>query len=175
MAGLMEIRLLKSTLLAGLILIGTNAFTQEQDIAKDSTRVFKPTVTLTDFAHKTFGNWEQHSDFTIKYSLDPQLSLELQGFFDTYIFEDVFKAPFIGRKYISKKLNVFSGVEVEARRLLFKNNSWTPPLLKTKNGIGYDINTNFQLQLEHDMQFNNARPGAYSFPKLLSFRGKLKF
>ena len=171
----MKPKFIKIVLISYLILFGVHFYGQEKEIEKDSTKIPKTKLTISDFSYNTFGSWEQHSSFQIKYNIDPSLSLELHGNYDTYILADVFKVPLIAKKYVSKRLHLFSGIEMETQRGVLKSKLWAKPQLKSKNGMGYDLNKNFQLQVEHDLFFNKSKTGIYSFPELFSLKGKLKF
>jgi len=72
---------------------------QERDINKDSTRISKSKLTISDFSQvRTFWSEEQHSNFAFKYNINPRLFLELQGYYDTYLLADVFRVPIIAKK-----------------------------------------------------------------------------
>lgn len=161
--------------LCWFILFGTYNYAQERDINTDSTRVSKSKLTISDFAQaQPFWSFEQHSNFVIKYGINSRFSLELQGYYDTHIFADVFRIPIIAKVYLTKRMYLFSGIEIESEKDKF--NLGLPPVqLKLKNGMGYDVNTNFQLQFVHDLHFNKSNVGIYGNPELFTFSGKIKF
>ena len=172
----MKATVIKIILLSYFNLFVLCVFGQEKKISADSIEISKSKLSISDFAHiRPFGTFEQHSNFTIKYTINQELFLELGGNFDTYMLADVFKSSIIGRKYVSRKLNLFSGIEMEMQREVLNSNSLVSPQFRSKNGVGYDINNNFQLQIEHDLNFNKTNVGIYSFPELLSLKGKIKF
>lgn len=172
----MKNKYIKIIFQAWFILSSIHIYGQVQDINKDSTQISKSKLTISDFAHiRTFGTSEQHSNFTMKYNINPKFSFELQGSYDTYILADVFKVSFLPKKYFSKRLYLFSGVEIESERDKLSLNLSPPPQLKLKNGIGYDLNTNFQLQFEQELHFNKSKVGIYSNPRLFSLKGKVNF
>jgi len=172
----MKPKIIKIILLSYLNLFVVCVFGQEKKISGDSIEILKSKLTISDFAHiRPFGTFEQHSSFIIKYNINSKLSLELGGNFDTYMLADVFKGSIIGRKYVSKKLNLFSGIEMEMQKEVLNSNSLMKPQFRSKNGMSFDVNNNFQLQIEHDLNFNRSNVGIYSFPELLSLKGKIKF
>jgi len=153
--------------------IHTNA--QQQDVDKDSTQTAKPKLTISDFAQaRAPWSFEQHSNFTFKYGINSRFSLELQGHYDTQILADIFRVPIIAQGYVTKRLYLFTGVEMEMERDKF-NLNLPVPQLKLINGMGYDVNSNFQLEFKHDLHFNKSNVGIYGNPELFLLKGKMRF
>ena len=131
-------------------------------------------ITTEAFSNPVFLNDEMHSNFAVIYEVDTGFLVELQGYYDTYLLGDVFRVPLITKYYVNDKLYFFSGFEFEADLDKYGRKP-APPRLKFKNGVGYDIDKNFSLEANHDLQFNKTNLGNYAAPKLFSFSGKYKF
>ncbi|GAA4271171.1 hypothetical protein U6A24_04685 [Aquimarina gracilis] len=148
---------------------------QEQNDVEEGSTSADSKLTITDFAYpRTWLSSEQHASFTMNYKIKPGLFFELQGDYDTYLLADVFRMPFVTKLYISDKLYLLSGIELEMERDKMQIDL-PPPQLKFKNGWGYDIRSNFSLEVEYDLHFNKSIYGAYGTPSLLSVHGKFRF
>jgi hypothetical protein len=148
---------------------------QEERVDRNNITTPKPQLTLHDFAYPIdLFSKEQHSNFVFRYKIKSKFSLELHGFYDTYLFANVFKTPIITKLYVTNKLYLFSGIELESESDKLQLNL-PPPQLKFKNGMGYDVEKNFFIQFDHDLHFNKSAIGAYGTPSLFSLSGKYKF
>lgn len=169
----MVFRMTISLLIIPLFIIRTQA--QEEWVDTNLNVMSNSNIVVEDFAYPiNLLNREQHSNFKFSYLLMPKFSIEMQGFYDTYLVSDVFKLPITTKFYITDKVYLFSGLEIESEsdKMLL---DLPPPQFKIKNGMGYDVKQNFFLQVEHDLHFNKSIIGAYGTPSLISLKGKYKF
>ena len=140
----------------------------------------KPEESLEAFSYPLFLGNEQHSNITIKYGLNESLLVELQGFYDTYLLENRVRSSLIFRKYLTKRLHVLFGGEVEIRL-----QNATFPLKNAQrfsliSGFGYDVDDNFLLEVKRNSQMGKSTIGAFGeslipAPQLFTLGGKIKF
>ena len=149
-------------------------YAQEEKLDANGSTDQDPKLKIESFSYPTFLNGEVHSSFLMDYKLSEKLSLRLQGFYDTYILADVFKAPMTLNWYVSEKLFLFTGTEFyfEQDKLGLK-----PPVLNLymTSGMGYDVNNYFTIEAKQDVYFNTSNLGNYATPNLFSLGGKYKF
>lgn len=131
-------------------------------------------LTTEGFSYPTFFDGETHSNFTATYEMDTNFLIELQGYYDTYLLANVFRVPVRAKWYVSDRLYLFSGLEMEVELDKYGLKP-PPPRLKLINGMGYDVDKNFSIQATHDLQFNTSNFGNYATPNLFSLSGKYKF
>lgn len=126
------------------------------------------------FAYPVFMDNEMHLQGTIGYKFDDKFMIELQNYYDTYRTFDVHKVSLQLKNYVSDKLYFVNGVTME--RELDKHGAITAkPRYFMTNGVGYDINNNIMMEVNHDLNFNKSNLGAYGMPSLLSVKSKIKF
>ncbi|WP_117885320.1 hypothetical protein [Aureibaculum luteum] len=148
---------------------------QQEGVSGNNISIPESKFTLHDFAYPIdLFNKEQHSNFVFRYKIKLKFIIELKGFYDTYLLADVFKTPITTKLYVTNKLYLFSGIELESESDKLQLNL-QPPQLKFKNGMGYDIEKNLFIQFDHDLHFNKSAVGAYGTPSLFSLSGKYKF
>ncbi len=149
-------------------------YAQEEKLDANGSTDQDSKLKIESFSYPTFLNGEVHSSFLIDYKLYEELSLRLQGFYDTYRVANVFKAPLMVKGNLSDKLYLFSGSEIYVEQNKLGSQ---PPVLKVYmvNGMGYDINKNMTLEAKHDLHFNKSNFGNYSVPNLFSLTGKYRF
>ncbi|MBT9189644.1 hypothetical protein [Zobellia russellii] len=117
---------------------------------------------------------EMHSQFTIGYKLDDDFLIELQNYYDTYRSFDVQRVELKVKNYLSDKLYLVNGVAMERELDKHGANAAKPRYIMT-NGVGYDINKNVMMEVNHDLNFNSSNIGSYGMPSLLSVKSKIKF
>ncbi len=148
---------------------------QEQKEMETQFPVAFSGLTISDFAYPiVWWSSEQHANFKFSHRVNKNIFLEWQGEYDTYLIADVFKTPLLTKIYITDRLYLYTGIELEMERDKLQIDL-PPPQFKFKNGWGYDIKSNFSLEVEHDLHFNKSVYGAYGTPSLLSLHGKFKF
>ncbi len=126
------------------------------------------------FAYPIFMDNEMHSQFTIGYKLDDDFLIELQNYYDTYRSFDVQRVELKVKNYLSDKLYLVNGVAMERELDKHGANAAKPRYIMT-NGVGYDINKNVMMEVNHDLNFNSSNIGSYGMPSLLSVKSKIKF
>ncbi len=148
---------------------------QNQETKPYSASISEPRLTISDFEYpRVWWSTEQYSSFIFSYKVRSKFLIELQGFYDSYLLADVFKMPLTTKLYLTDELYLFSGIELESERDKLQLNL-PPPQLKYKNGFGYDIKSNFFIEIIHDLHFDKSIYGAYGAPNLFSLKGKYEF
>ncbi|MFS4493991.1 hypothetical protein [Maribacter sp. 2308TA10-17] len=152
-----------------------------QDPPEPSPTVDEPKLTIDDFAYPRFMDKEEHASFMIRYQLTDNLQIELQSFYDTYLLSNRFRNSLALKRYLSKKLYLFAGVEVEIdfvkeSKLLPKR----PPRVGIISGMGYDVNRNFTIEAKSNIGLNQTSMGAFgepfiAMPQVYTLGGKIKF
>ncbi len=79
--------------------------------------------------------------------------------------------------YLTDKFHLSSGLEIEYTQNADIYDKITAPLLQTKviNGMGYDFDTNFSLEVNHNLNFGASELGYYGTSNLLYVKGRFKF
>ncbi|CAZ94600.1 hypothetical protein [Zobellia galactanivorans] len=126
------------------------------------------------YSYPVFMDNEMHSEFLIGYEFDEKFMVELQNYYDTYRTFDVQKVSVRLKNYVSDRLYFVNGAAME--RELDKHGANAPrPRYIMTNGVGYDINKNVMMEVNHDLNFNKSNIGTYGMPSLLSIKSKIKF
>ncbi|WP_282081235.1 hypothetical protein [Aquimarina algiphila] len=150
-------------------------YAQDQEVKVSSKSIVESKLTINDFAYpEVWWSTEQHSNFKFSYKVKSKFLFELQGDYDSYLLADVFKTSLITKLYLTDELYLFSGIELESERDKLQLNL-PPPQLKYKNGFGYDVKSNFFIEVIHDLHFDNSIYGVYGAPSFFSVKGKYKF
>ncbi len=150
---------------------------QAQNPLPDSnTNTGGPTV--ENFSYPLFWGGELHRSFKVNYQLTDKLQAELQGFYDTYLFQNRFRASITLKRYLSSKLYVFGGMGIEMVTSSIIGSG--PPRASVIGGLGYDVNKNFILEAKSDIGINKTSMGAFGeslipTPQLYMVKGKIKF
>jgi len=126
------------------------------------------------FAYPVFMDNEMHSQYTIGYKLDDKFMVELKNFYDTYRTFDVHRIELKLKKYVGDKLYFVNGVAME-RELDKHGFKAAKPRYIMTNGVGYDLNKNVMMEVNHDLNFNKSNIGTYGMPSLFSVKSKIKF
>ncbi|CAM3316089.1 hypothetical protein [Zobellia roscoffensis] len=131
-------------------------------------------LSIEAFSYPVFMDNEMHSQFTLGYKLDEKFAVELQNFYDTYRTFDVQRVELKLKKYFSDKLYFVNGVAMERELDKHGFDAAKPRYIMT-NGVGYDINKNVMMEVNHDLNFNTSNIGTYGMPSLFSVKSKIKF
>ncbi len=134
--------------------------------------------TIENFSYPLFLGGEKHTSFKVNYQLTDRLQAELQGFYDTYLFEDRFRSSIVLKHYLSNKLYVFGGLGMEV--ITSSRIGSGPPRVSVIGGLGYDVNKNFMLEAKSDIGINKTSMGAFGesnikMPQVHTIGGKIKF
>lgn len=136
-------------------------------------------LNIEGFSYPLFFSNEEHSSFLINYDLSEELDVLLEGFHDTYIVSNRFRTALLGRYYLTEKLYLLSGMELEREA---KKDGRTPlaPRIGVISGAGYEVQENFFLEARANIQFNDSKMGSFGeplipTPALYSLGGKFKF
>lgn len=138
------------------------------------------TLQYDAFSYADLGTGEKHSYFSVLYQLNPKLEAELRVFYDTYQISNRVRAEFLLKKYVTDKLYIFSGLEIEAETKVMPGRSILPPRLGAIGGVGYDVNDNFLLEAKGNFQLNNSPLGVFGerlvkMPEVYTVGGKVRF
>ncbi|WP_271784331.1 hypothetical protein [Aquimarina algiphila] len=121
----------------------------------------------------------KQSSFTVNYEFSTNFHAEIEGHYYLYDLMDVFIVSFIvpisTKQYVSDRLYLFTGGEVEFTRSFNYGAEPIPPIFKMINGVGYDVNANFSLEVKQDLNFNTTTLAPYNNPNMFSVKGKFKF
>ncbi|MFK7812197.1 MAG: hypothetical protein AB8B59_06860 [Maribacter sp.] len=132
------------------------------------------------FSYADLGTGKEHSYFHITYQLNPKLFAELQVFYDSYTFSNRLRAELQLKRYLTQKLFVFSGLQIEAETMVMPGNRILPPRIGAKAGVGYDVNDNFLLEVKSNFQLNKSLIGVFGerqirMPAVYTVSSKYKF
>jgi len=139
-----------------------------------------PSLTIHSFSYPLFLNGEQHSSFKLNYRITDSLQAELQGFYDTYLLTDRFRVSLLLKQYLTKKIYLFSGVEIEmegAKSLLVYKR---PPRVGFISAVGYDVTSDFIIEAKGNIGINKTSMGAFgepsmAMPEVYTLGSKIKF
>lgn len=163
-----------------LLLFSLHLVYGQENISDRSSAYSKnQNLTITGFSYPIFLNEEKHASFLVNYPLSNQLHMELQGFYDTYLVSNRFRLNLSLKQYLTEKLYVIGGVEIEAgdyKQILPSQ----PPRIGAVMGFGYDVLNNFAIEGKFNAQLNNSLMGAYGepfvrMPQVYTIGGKVKF
>lgn len=159
-----------------VFLFGKQMSAQEQETAVNGVVDKKSKLAIGGFSYYGLSSREQHAYFTINYKVTSNLFIELHGYNDTYLSADVFKMPIRGKLHLTDKFHLFSGVEIELTRNADVHDIIKVPLqTRFMYGMGYDFDTNFSLEVNHNLNFGTSEYGHYGTPNLLYVRGRYRF
>ncbi|SNR77622.1 hypothetical protein SAMN04488009_3732 [Maribacter sedimenticola] len=120
-----------------------------------------------------------HKSFLVGYGISNGLQMELHGFYDTYLQTERFRTNLLGKVYLTEKLYLLSGLEVEvateSQELME-----APYRLGFVAGTGYDISDNFMVEMKSNVQLNKDAIGAFGeklieMPAVHTIGGKWRF
>lgn len=137
-------------------------------------------LNITGFSYPIFLNEEEHKSFLVRYNLSKSLKLDLQGFYDTYRMTNRIRRNLVGKWYVSDRLYLFSGIEVESEVNKYQELGVTPPRVGFISGVGYEIRDNFMIEAKSNIQLNSSPMGAYGeylipIRQAYTLGGKFKF
>ncbi|GAA4278713.1 hypothetical protein JJQ60_05485 [Aquimarina mytili] len=138
----------------------------------------EPRLTTSGVSYMEPTNPEKHSKFVINYRVSSNLFLEVRGQYDVYPIVNVFKSALIAKRYISNNTYLFSGGEIEWTRVVYKDLLPIPNIptqYRSINGIGYDVNSYFTMEVQKDFYINATNLSPFSNPDAFSIKGTLKF
>ncbi|TVZ15016.1 hypothetical protein [Maribacter sp. MAR_2009_72] len=133
---------------------------------------------ITGHSYPVSANNDVHKSFMVLYGLNG-IQLELQGFYDTYMYTERFRSSIIGKGYINEKFYLLSGMDVEVateRRELLN----APYRLGFVAGAGYDVDKNFMIEVKSNVQLNKSNIGMFGesqieMPSVYTVGSKWKF
>ncbi|WP_101449023.1 hypothetical protein [Aquimarina sp. MAR_2010_214] len=158
-----------------VFLSGKQIYAQEKETDTNGVVDKKSKLAIGGFSYSGLSSREQHAYFTINYEVNSNLFIELQGYNDTYLSADVFKMPIRGKLHLTNKFHLFSGLEIELTRNVNHDIIKVPLQTKFIYGMGYDFDTNFSLEVNHNLNFGTSEFGYYGTPNLLYVRGRYRF
>lgn len=140
----------------------------------------KPKVSVLGHSYPMFLNGEQHSYIGLNYYNGINFKAELSAFYDTYPISDRLRTSIIFKRYFYKKLYVLGGLNMELELPKYWNNSFGAARFGVLGGVGYDVNSNFNVEMRSDFSLNKSAIGVFGepfieMPKVYTFKGKLKF
>lgn len=136
-------------------------------------------LSISGHTYPVSANGDVHKSFMVQYGISRDTQLELQGFYDTYLLTERFRTSLVGKIYLSNKLYLFSGIEVETATSM--NGDYPSPYqLGFVAGTGYDVNENFMIEIKSNVQLNNANIGVFGeslieMPTVYTIGSKWKF
>ena len=168
-------RILFTILITILAVFGLKA---QEEILDDSPN--RPSLLFNDFAYPRFMNGEEHSSFYLNYQLSPKSQIELQAYFDTYLFSNRFRNSLTFKRYLTDKFYLFAGVEIEAEFVKTNLVMKRPPRVGVISGFGYDVNRNFTMEAKSNIGINQSSMGVFGeavipMPQVYTIGGKIKF
>jgi len=130
--------------------------------------------------YPNFGTAQQHSYFSITYDLKPGLHTQLRVFYDTYQISNRVRAEFLLKKYVTDKLYIFSGLQIEGETQVLKGQRFLPPRLGAVGGVGYDVKENITLEAMGNFQLNDSPAGVFGermirMPQVYTLASKIRF
>lgn len=145
---------------------------QETNIQEEAT----PSVTTSGARYTDDFNPEIHANFEVNYKVTSNLFFAIRGYRNKYVAQDVFGGSFFARQYLSKRLYLYSGIHTEFTGGLSLGEE---PLiilsrLNAINGVGYDINKNFSIEVENAINLKRNF-GGFSNQNEFLIRGKFTF
>ncbi|MFS4467686.1 hypothetical protein [Maribacter sp. 2210JD10-5] len=170
----------KSIFIWSFPLFFTFASAQLVETPPVSSDSVKTGLSITGFSYPIFLNGEEHSSFAVEYRFNSKLAAELQGFYDTYLHANRIRGNVRLKYYLTKKLFVFGGPEVEGDQNKYIGLQVQPPRIGLIMGVGYEVDKNFMLEAGSNLQINNSPMGAYgepliNMPSVWTLGGKVKF
>ena len=135
---------------------------KSQDIEKKPDLQSK--VSLNQITYSTLNfNKEQHSSFILNYDFNNNLKLEFENHYDTYTLDNRFRSSFRIKHYITNKLYVFGGAEIEFS--LTPNTTSTLQDNRSRQsvnfGLGYDIKDNLSFEIKNNTSLHKKSIGAF--------------
>ncbi|WP_109853228.1 hypothetical protein [Aquimarina sp. AU58] len=158
-----------------VFLSGKQIYAQEKETDANGVADKKSKLAIGGFSYSGLSSREQHAYFTIDYQVNSNLFIEIQGYNDTYLSADVFKMPIRGKLQLTNKFHLYSGLEIELTRNVDIYDIEVPLQTKFIYGMGYDFDTNFSLEVNHNLNFGTSEFGYYGTPNLLYVRGRYRF
>ncbi len=160
------------SILFSVFFINFSMYSQEETETNE-----EPKVTTSGASYVDKLNPGQHSVFTINYKVNSNLFFEVRGDLQVYGLMEVFKVPFLAKRYVSDRFYILSGGEIEfTRNFSGRDAQQFAPQLKLLNGFGYDVNSNFTIEALHDLNFSeNSSLSPFANPNMFSVKGKFKF
>lgn len=161
-----------------VLILGFIMQAQEQAIG---TADAEPRVVVEDFSYPLFLNDEQHTSFKINFPISNTMQIELQEFYDTYLLTNRFRSSIALKQYLTEKLYLFAGAEIEIEYTKGPQvKSDRPPRVGIIGGIGYDVNSNFVIEAKSNIGINKTPIGAFGepfivTPQVYTLGSKIKF
>lgn len=119
-------------------------------------------------------NGEEYRQFGLSYPISQKLTAQIGGIYDKTISSELINSSFMLKWYIKEKLYLFAGLENEYETNIFTDGQY---IIRTNFnfGVGYDVNTNFLLELGYHQQISQYNEKYFENKgneKGLSFRAK---
>lgn len=166
--------MIKSLTLAIFLSIGMHISSQDLVTEFNTIQPLSNRLYTEGFTYPLVLEGETHSNFSMGFEFDPTFNAELQGFYDTYRLANVFDLSIRGKKFITEKLYIFSGIGAEFE--LDKYGLKAPQTrFKIMNGMGYDFNEQLFLEAKQEVFLNQSNYGNYATPNLFLLSSKYKF
>ena len=117
-------------------------------------------LSISGHAYLVSAIGDVHKSFMVKYGISKSTQIELQGFYDTYLLTESFRANLVSKVYLNDKFYLFSGMELEPETASYINVPG-PYCLVFIAGTGYDISENFMIEVKSNVELNNSRIGVF--------------
>ena len=156
-----------------VVMLQTNMLAQQER----PTDSLGPRVTTSGAKYTDDSSHEFNANFEVNYRVNSNLFFQIRGYRNKYIAQDVFGGSFFAKQYVTKRFYLYSGVSAEFMGGVFPNASSTSVKLSQfnmANGMGYDLNKNFTIEVENLINLKQNF-GGFSNQNDFSVRGKFKF
>ena len=160
-------------ILISVVMLHTHMHAQ-QERPKDS---LGPRVTTSGAKYTDdFFSREFHGNFEVNYRVNSNLFFQIRGYRNKYIAQDVFGGSFFAKQYVTKRFYLYSGVSAEFTGGFAPEGATSIILsqFNMANGMGYDLNKNFTIEVENLINLKQNF-GGFSNQNDFSVRGKFKF
>ncbi|SHI44898.1 hypothetical protein SAMN04488508_101678 [Aquimarina spongiae] len=135
-----------------------------------------PRVTTSGAKYTDDSSHDFNANFEVNYRVNSNLFFQIRGYRDKNASQDLFGGSFFAKKYVTKRFYMYSGLSAEFMGGVFPDESISVKLsqFNMANGMGYDLNKNFTIEVENLINVKQNF-GGFSNQNDFSVRGKFKF
>ena len=155
-----------------VVMLQTNMLAQQER----PTDSLGPRVTTSGAKYTDDSSHEFNANFEVNYRVNSNLFFQIRGYRDKNASQDLFGGSFFAKKYVTKRFYMYSGVSAELTGGFAPEGATSIILsqFNIANGMGYDLNKNFTIEVENLINLKQNF-GGFSNQNDFSVRGKFKF
>lgn len=153
-----------------LVFLTISLFSQEGEIFTKP----KPKLVTSGATYALPDDPEPLKSFTVSYQISEHLFAEINGYHISSPTIDIFKIPITMKTYVTRKLYVRAGIELQ-----YLNDKLSSKFVSNQldfiTGLGYDVNSNFSLEIQNNYNVSTSGFNPIIQEDSFSLKGKVRF